>query len=243
MRQFLMKILGALALSTMMFAAQALDTAGASCQGNACRAGDGNTAGGSCAGNYCSAGSAGTGGGYCLGVNCKAGNGGTAGGDCIGDYCQAGAGRTGGGNCIGKGCQAGHGGTVGGSCVGEGCKPANRGRVNQGEVVQNIGCCVAWANASLLTGRGSNVVAICNAMLKESNNPAKCAYRDRQYQWKEIEPASTVAPSPLPAPPTSLEEIIKQTRRPPDARCKFDCQAWNPASNSCVGAPMNGCSN
>jgi hypothetical protein len=43
----------------------------------------------------------------------------------------------------------------------------------------------------------------------------------------------------LPAPPTSVEKA-----RPADpnaGKCKFDCQAWNPASNSCVGAPMNGC--
>lgn len=26
-----------------------------------------------------------------------------------------------------------------------------------------------------------------------------------------------------------------------DEKCHFDCESWNPASQSCVGAPMNGC--
>jgi len=26
-----------------------------------------------------------------------------------------------------------------------------------------------------------------------------------------------------------------------DEKCHFDCEDWNPASQSCVGAPMNGC--
>lgn len=28
---------------------------------------------------------------------------------------------------------------------------------------------------------------------------------------------------------------------PPAPTCPFTCQSWNPASNSCVGAAMNGC--
>lgn len=27
----------------------------------------------------------------------------------------------------------------------------------------------------------------------------------------------------------------------PNHPCPYDCQVWNPASRSCVGAPMNGC--
>ena len=28
---------------------------------------------------------------------------------------------------------------------------------------------------------------------------------------------------------------------PDKQKCPYDCQVWNPASRSCVGAPMNGC--
>ena len=27
----------------------------------------------------------------------------------------------------------------------------------------------------------------------------------------------------------------------PEQECPYDCQKWNPASRTCVGAPMNGC--
>ena len=241
MLRHLIRAACAIALSLMMFPALALDTAGTSCKGNTCRATDGNTAGGDCTGNYCVAGSAGTAGGDCLGAGCQAGNGGTGGGDCIGDYCKAGAGRTGGGNCIGKGCQAGSGGTVGGSCTGAGCQSGgNRGQAHDGATVQNMACCVAWAIAGVV--RGTNIVSACNAMQAQNKSPDKCEYRTAWGEMKVLDPVSTAAPNPLPAPPTSLADIINQTRRPPDPRCQFDCQAWNPASNSCVGAPMNGCS-
>ncbi len=160
----------------------ALDTAGASCYADNCRAGDGQTAGGNCQGTNCVAGSGGTAGGRCGGDNCQAGNGGTGGGDCYGTNCLAGAGRTVGGMCQGTNCKAGNGGTMGGTCYGQGCTGGTRG--------------------------------------------------------------STSSPVPRPgmqAPPTSLADIVKQTAIPPDPRCPYNCQAWNPASNSCVGAPMNAC--
>lgn len=28
----------------------------------------------------------------------------------------------------------------------------------------------------------------------------------------------------------------------PNQKCPYDCQRWNPATQKCVGAPMNGCS-
>jgi len=38
-------------------------------------------------------------------------------------------------------------------------------------------------------------------------------------------------------------EVTKGTIVPTDAdeKCHYDCESWNPASQSCVGAPMNGC--
>ncbi len=214
MRTILTKAAALIALSMMVFAAHALDVAGEYCKSNGCRAGDGRTSGGSCAGNYCVAGSGGTSGGGCMGDRCQSGNGGTGGGFCFGDYCVAGEGRTGGGWCYGKGCQAGKGGTVGGSCVGEGCKPGNRGKVKKGETVQSIGCCIAWMNAGVVNF--TDPVTQCNRLLKRSTNPAKCAYTYQEHpgapvQWKEAEPASSKAPDPLPGPPTSLAEILKQT--------------------------------
>ncbi len=232
MRKLWIRVAAALMLALTMSAANALETVGPSCTGNGCKAGDGNTGGGACIGNFCSAGSAGTVGGNCIGLKCRAGNGGTAGGSCWGDGCTAGDGHTGGGNCYGKNCQAGHGGTAGGSCAGSGCKPGgNHGRVLQGsiEVPKNVSCCVAMVEAKLRIGGD---IQMCNLVLSQGGGV--CGIPG-------IQPASATPPNTLPALPTPLADIIKQTRTPPDPRCPFNCQAWNPASNSCVGAQMNVC--
>lgn len=39
-------------------------------------------------------------------------------------------------------------------------------------------------------------------------------------------------------------KVIKSVSCPdwvPEGKCPYNCQIWNPASRSCVGAPMNGC--
>jgi hypothetical protein len=219
----------------------ALDTAGAPCTGNACRATDGNTSGGSCIGHYCVAGSGGTGGGLCFGEHCQAGNGGTGGGSCTGAHCKAGAGGTGGGACNGDGCQAGNGGTVGGSCAGADCKPGNRGRATPtASLPKNLNCCIAWAQLGLV--RVPDFKATCDRLQTQNRSQTTCEYWDaRSRTTKSVDPVVAVAPAKLPDPPTSLEAIREQTRRKPDSRCQFDCQAWNPASNSCIGPARNGC--
>ncbi len=240
--RWLVRVIGALLLGLSVGAAQALDTSGASCQGNGCRAGDGRTGGGSCAGNYCAAGSAGTIGGDCVGLKCQAGNGGNTGGNCVGDYCIAGSGSTIGGNCTGKGCRAGQGGTRGGTCTGEGCQPgANRGEVVHGEVVENIGCCVAWVNEGVVQTMGRSVAAQCNALQSRNRTPGKCDYVDKNNMKKTVEPDSDAQPNPLPAAPTSIEEITKQAAHQPDPRCPFTCQFWFERTKSCVGARSNRC--
>jgi hypothetical protein len=60
---------------------------------------------------------------------------------------------------------------------------------------------------------------------------------DRNRRPVQINPAPDVRPQNMPAPPTPIADLLPKK----DPRCQFDCQAWNPASNSCVGAPMNGC--
>ncbi len=218
MRNRWMEIAAMLALAAGVSVAQAqpattLPVGGESCKEKACSGTDGRTGGGACTNNYCAGGSGGTGGGTCLGIKCQGGNGGTRGGSCIGDYCKAGDGGTGGGHCTGKGCQAGNGGTTGGSCTGEGCKPGNRGRVEKGETVQNMGCCIAWTNIPGLLTKPDKVAA-CNEMLSHSKNPAKCSYsvRNKDGTWKdvEVEPASETPPEKMPPVPTSVEDIKKQ---------------------------------
>lgn len=229
----------ALALALGAYGAAALDTAGASCAGTACRAVDGQTGGGFCVGHYCVAGSGGTGGGHCIGDFCQAGNGGTAGGPCIGASCKAGAGGTGGGSCNGKECQAGNGGTGGGSCAGPDCKPGNRARATPTTGPKNMPCCMAWYQLGLFNSL--NFIQACDQLQARNKSPNKCEYRDRRFEMQTAEPIVAVAPEKMPDPPTSLESIKAQTRRAPDPRCPFNCQAWNPITKSCVGAPMNAC--
>ena len=255
MRRMIIAMLGAALLAVTSFA-QA-QVAGNSCTGLGCRAQDGTTGGGSCAGHYCVGGGGGTGGGDCVGNFCQSGNGGTAGADCIGDNCKAGNGRTGGGSCYGKGCQAGNGGTMGGSCFGEGCKPGNRGQAFPAPPLSP--CCLAWAvagrdleqiNIDMLFPRDRDrplkpedryplSMKICAERLKRSPNVNACAARLARGGYRNFAPIPETRPAQMPAPPTPLEQLVR--RDPPDPRCQFDCQSWNPASNSCVGARMNGC--
>ncbi len=215
MRMLWIKLIGVMALSMVMGTALAIDVAGTSCKEKGCSGTDGRVGGGACTNNYCAGGSGGTGGGTCLGIQCRAGNGGTKGGSCIGDNCRAGDGGTAGGKCIGKGCQAGSGGTAGGSCIGEGCKPGPKGRAQKGETVQNMGCCIAWANTRGVL-QGDDIVAACNQRLARSNNPAKCSYLvpdpGKGWKWLEVEPASSEPPAKMPDPPTSVEDIKKQRK-------------------------------
>jgi len=244
------------ALLVLAPSARAQPTAGASCGGPGCRAEDGRTAGGSCYGPYCVAGGAGTAGGTCIGNNCQAGNGGTGGGDCVGEGCKAGRGGTTGGRCYGKGCTSGNRA----DCYGEGCRPGPGGRANPDKTSNvNMGCCMAWQAGALrrevalpeLSFRRRDdpnaglpaAVQQCLA-LQEYNSyrpgASGCPAQTPDRRYVVVPPMPTDArPEKMPAPPTPFERF--ERRWEPDPRCQYDCQSWNPASNSCVGPRMNGC--
>ena len=236
--------------------AQDAATIGGACFGNFCIGGGaGNTAGG-CIGTECQAGNAGTIGGDCVGDKCKAGDARTSGGGCVGEGCRAGNARTSGGDCFGKGCQAGNGNTRGGDCYGEGCKPGSpRGRANPRSAAGplNMGCCLAYYGAVM--GQNTKMTAapgLEGGGLKAFGQmPALyrwCAAAQRLMQGNQcmaynrgqlvpVPPVPFVRPAKMPDPPTPLERL----RPARDPRCKFSCQGWNPASNSCVGSPSNAC--
>lgn len=244
----------ALALLILAPSAHAQPTAGASCAGPGCKAGDGVTAGGDCFGPYCSAGSAGTGGGSCLGNNCQAGNGRTGGGECVGDGCKAGDGGTMGGSCYGKGCTAGNRA----NCYGEGCRPGAGGRANPDATSgADLQCCLAWhagaLNRQLVlpypdfrrrddpNARLPGVLQRC-ALLEDINrmyHAPRCSAQAPDGRRVVVAPLPMDArPDKLPPPPTPMDQLPRRQR---DPRCEFDCQSWNSVTNSCVGARMNGC--
>lgn len=153
----------------------------------------------------------------CYTDGCRAEDGITAGGNCRGVKCVAGSGGTGGGSCSGESCQAGNGGTAGGNCSGNGCLAGAGGTGG--------GTC---SGEKCVAGNGGTSGGICRGPGCTNGNRGR--------------PVKSPVPAPgMPPGPTSLDDIIKQTRPEPDKRCPYTCQAWNPASNSCVGAPMNGC--
>ena len=214
--------------------AQDAATVGGACIGHYCVSGGAGNSAGACAGNHCQAGNAGTVGGDCIGDDCTAGSAGTRGGSCYGAGCRAGNARNSGGDCYGKGCQAGNGRTVGGSCYGEGCKPGSpRGTANPPRFqTTDISCCVARAEFNSRQGFGVGSPRACLG-----SGVSMCSAFDRNRRPVTLTPAPDVRPPVMPAPPTPIEKFVPGK----DPRCQFDCQAWNPASNSCVGAPMNGC--
>lgn len=250
-----MKTTIAMLAAALLFAVapwvNAQPTQGSSCAGPGCRAQDAATVGGNCIGHYCVSGGAGNSAGACAGNHCQAGNAGTVGGDCVGDDCKAGSARNSGGSCYGVGCRAGEGGTkggdcygkgcqagsartVGGDCYGEGCKPGSpRGRANPARYPDtDISCCVArgeyyFKERGSVPSPKSCIAATASA----------CTAYDSRGRPVQLTPAPDVRPQRMPAPPTSIEDLLPKK----DPRCQFDCQSWNPASNSCVGAPMNGC--
>lgn len=249
-----MAMLGAALLLAAAPFVNAQPTTGAACGGPGCRAQDAATIGGDCLGHYCVAGGAGNTAGACAGNHCQAGNAGTVGGDCVGDDCTAGSarnsggkcygvgcrageGRTSGGDCYGKGCQAGKGGTVGGNCYGEGCKPGSggtmSGRANPPRFqTTDVSCCVARGEYYAKDGRNAGSARACVGA-----DTRACTGYDRNGRPVALTPSPDVRPARMPQPPTPIERLIPGK----DPRCQFDCQSWNPASNSCVGAPMNGC--
>jgi hypothetical protein len=250
MKRTIATIAAALLLAAAPYA-NAQPTQGSACAGPGCRAQDAATIGGTCIGHYCVSGGAGNSAGACAGNHCQAGNAGTVGGDCVGTDCKAGAARnsggscygagcragdggTVGGDCYGKGCQAGNAGTMGGSCYGEGCKPGSpRGRAAPARYQDtDISCCVARGEFYMREfGRALDPRSCIGA------TATACSVRDRNGRPQQLTPAPDVPPQRMPAPPTSIKDLLPKK----DPRCQFDCQSWNPASNSCVGAPMNGC--
>ena len=66
---------------------------------------------------------------------------------------------------------------------------------------------------------------------RDVKNPTKVAFYSNASTcwWDYGEAPPTPEPTPTPKPP------------PPTPTCPFNCQVWNPASKSCVGAPMNSC--
>jgi len=209
---------GALAVLALGFMGTlAAQTVGNACVGNGCKAQDAATVGGNCFGHYCGAGFANNTGGDCIGTGCQAGNGKTVGGSCYGDGCKAGNAWNSGGNCYGAGCTPGKGGTVSGRAF-----PFNHNaNCMIGEAIQNPER-FNYYWGPIRTGMFINS--------RTAPKATTCEF--------DIKP---VAP---PVPPIQ----VTITALPPDPydpanlpKCPYTCQAYNPASGSCVGAPMNGC--
>ena len=212
-----------LLLAGMGVAAAAFAQAiGASCYEQGCRAQDAATIGGGAFGHA-------SGGGY-------AGN---EGGDCVGDSCTAGNGITVGGICIGANCKAGDAWNTGGDCYGDGCTPGKGGAVNgKAHPAKNTACILGEMYRFPMTARPSS--------LYNWNTPVgtRCAWaigfeRDGKRVHAPINPVT--APSPMPAP-------VAVTPLPPNPydpanlpKCPFNCQMYNPASQSCIGPQMNSC--
>lgn len=194
-------------------------TVGAECFTAGCRADDAATVGGTCYGHFCAAGYAGNQGGDCIGDGCLAGHGGTGGGDCYGAGCQAGNAYNSGGNCYGQGCRAGHGGTISGQAY-----PAKNVACILGEIYRMGYRRPAWQN---LANWNTPVGAACQPVYS--------------YAQGTVQIPAALPPSPPLTPPAI-------TPLPPDPwdpanlpKCPYTCQAYNPASGTCVGARMNVC--
>ena len=193
-------------------------TVGGDCFTAGCRADDAATLGGSCYGYYCGAGYAGNSGGNCVGDGCQAGNGNTVGGNCYGARCKAGNAWNSGGNCYGEGCTPGHGGTMSGTAD---ATPRNTACI-LGEIYQFHTTGVPW-----LTNWTTPVGAACR--------PVEISWYEKVQILPVQPPSSAPAPvviTPLPSNPWDPANLPK---------CPYTCQAYNPASGSCVGAPMNAC--
>jgi hypothetical protein len=207
-------LVAALAMGFMGVAAA--QTVGNTCVGNGCRGQDANTVGGGCIGHYCGAGFANNTGGDCLGTGCQAGNGKTGGGTCYGDGCKAGNAWTAGGDCYGAGCTPGKGGTVSGRAF-----PFNHNtNCMVGEALQNPQRFSGWGPSIHLNSFGN------------SRTAPKAACEWNVTAAVPPSPPLVVTITALPPNPWAPENLPK---------CPYTCQAYNPASGSCVGAPMNGC--
>ena len=194
------------------------DTVGMDCFAAGCRADDAATLGGSCYGYYCGAGFAENTGGDCVGDDCQSGNGKTVGGDCYGARCKAGNAWNRGGNCYGEGCTPGHGGTTSGTA-----NPTPR----------NMACILG----EIYRLRSTNVQHLVNWSTPVGAGCQRVETRDAgTVQIVPVAPPSppppSVAVTPLPPDPWDPENLPK---------CPYTCQAYNPASGTCVGAPHNWC--
>lgn len=195
------------------------ETVGADCFGAGCRADDAATLGGSCYGHYCGAGFAGNSGGKCVGDGCQAGNGKTVGGDCYGARCKAGNAWNRGGDCYGEGCTPGHGGTSSG-----GTHPDRNIPCLLGEITQ-VHRDRAWSMSGL-ENWATPPGAACLPVWTRSGEVAILAIRPPSP------PPPLVVITPLPPDPWDPENLPK---------CPYTCQAYNPASGTCVGAAHNWC--
>lgn len=225
MRKFLGKqwLAALLALAGAFFTAGAIaqPTVGNSCYAASCRGQDAATLGGSCFGHYCGAGYAGNSGGECVGDNCQAGNGNTVGGNCYGNGCKAGSAWNSGGDCYGAGCTPGSGGTVGGRAF-----PAKNTNCLLGEIYK------------FPTMRVGGSMTNWNTPVGEACQAVNVGTR---WQPKMVEITAVLPPVPAPQP-TAVTPLPKNPWDPANLpKCPFSCQAYNPASGSCVGAPMNAC--
>jgi hypothetical protein len=212
----------ALALLAGWTAGAPAQTVGNDCYVAGCRGQDAATQGGSCFGHYCGAGYAGN-----------------TGGDCVGDGCQAGSGNTVGGTCYGAGCKAGNAWNHGGDCYGQNCTPGRGGTVN-GNVygAKNAACMLGEIYRFPKSPRGRNL-ANWNTPVGAACQPVYSYNAAGQRVPVQINPAIPPTPAPAPVAVTALPANPYDPANLP--KCPFTCQAFNPASRSCVGAPMNGC--
>lgn len=201
----------------------AAQTVGSSCYATSCRAQDAATLGGSCFGHYCGAGYAGNTGGECVGDGCQAGNGNTVGGNCYGAGCKAGDAWNSGGDCYGQGCTPGRGGTIGGNAHG---------------TAKNVACILGELYRFPNNPRPMNTVN-WNTPPGAPCQPVYTRNNQGQREVVQINPVEPPKPAPAPVAITPLPPNPYDPANLP--KCPFTCQAYNPASKSCVGAPMNAC--
>ncbi len=241
-------------------------TMGAHCYAKSCRAQDATAVGGSSFGHYSGAGYASNNGGTCVGDGCQGGNGKMWGGDCYGTACKAGDARNTGGNCVGEACHAGYGNRLGGNCYGHGCKAGDakhrggncygkdctpgtggtrngRAIVNHSDTTLNVACVLG----EIYQSKNTQLRTLSNWSTPPGTACKAIDIRDRAGKVSRVEIAPVAAPSsapaavviaPLPADPFDTYDPDDPIKLP---QCLFSCQRYNPASSSCVGAPMNTC--
>ncbi|MES2939726.1 MAG: hypothetical protein V4864_18730 [Pseudomonadota bacterium] len=212
-------LLAGIALAGIAYA----QTVGNACYATSCRGQDAATLGGSCFGHLCGAGYAGNTGGDCLGDSCNAGNGNTVGGNCYGAGCKAGSAWNHGGDCYGQGCTPGNGGTVSGNAYG---------------TAKNTACMLGEIYRFPTNARPANLVN-WNTPPGAACQPVYVYNQQGQRVPVEIKPVAVPSPAPAPTAVTALPANPYDPANLP--KCPFTCQAYNPASQSCVGAAMNVC--